>query len=367
MSEEDTSIPLPKKIVHKRKQPYNREKGVQKKPAEMVGFESKSKCLLVLADSHTRNDRGEILWRCICACGRETLKTTNRLRRGCQTCGECKKVERKRIERKKYNFLLINSKRRSIDSLTDSDKYSLLQAYLSNGNLSDLEDTWNIRRSSLLPHFKGLRDKLVVAIELGTKMNEITLASKVIEPIDIDLTIKNVLKQYSSSELSSLLSPVNSTDLTASEIAFAFILHSTGSMTTALKESEFSKVLGSNSAFIQVLGNYLLMKPNVQSFLKKLESDQELQLDVTKGVVQNELVSQIYQLKDKIATSTDSRTGDRGYLLKAIELLGKTIGAFQDKITVEQVDPGQALDKLIEMAKVESTYTVLDEDGSIAN
>jgi len=207
----------------------------------------------------------------------------------------------------------------------------------------------------------------VVAIELGTKMNEITLASKVIEPIDIDLTIKNVLKQYSSSELSSLLSPVNSTDLTASEIAFAFILHSTGSMTTALKESEFSKVLGSNSAFIQVLGNYLLMKPNVQSFLKKLESDQELQLDVTKGVVQNELVSQIYQLKDKIATSTDSRTGDRGYLLKAIELLGKTIGAFQDKITVEQVDPGQALDKLIEMAKVESTYTVLDEDGSIAN
>jgi len=50
-------------------------------------------------------------------------------------------------------------------------------------------------------------------------------------------------------------------------------------------------------------------------------------------------------------------------LLKAIDLLGKSIGAFVERIEVHEVDADAALDTLIEMSKsnIKSTYEVIDD------
>ncbi len=68
---------------------------------------------------------------------------------------------------------------------------------------------------------------------------------------------------------------------------------------------------------------------------------------VSKEYVQSELVSQLEELKEVCIDDPRQRSN----LLKTVELLGRSIGAFSDKIQVEEVSPNQALDKLIEMSK----------------
>jgi len=66
---------------------------------------------------------------------------------------------------------------------------------------------------------------------------------------------------------------------------------------------------------------------------------------------------------------------NKGYMLRALELLGKTIpGTFSDTIRVEEVSPDKALDRLIQMAKADIasvktlppgapvTYTYTEDD-----
>jgi len=85
---------------------------------------------------------------------------------------------------------------------------------------------------------------------------------------------------------------------------------------------------------------------------------------VSKKYVQSELIKQVEQLKEVIASDNGSQRA-RGAMLKAIELLGRSVGAFVDKVQVEQVDPSKALDQLIEMAKEETahgTYRIEDAE-----
>jgi hypothetical protein len=55
-----------------------------------------------------------------------------------------------------------------------------------------------------------------------------------------------------------------------------------------------------------------------------------------------------------------SGTG-RSNLLRAIELLGKTVGAFVDKVEIQEVKAADALDQLIEMAKSANTPDTGDD------
>jgi hypothetical protein len=64
-----------------------------------------------------------------------------------------------------------------------------------------------------------------------------------------------------------------------------------------------------------------------------------------------ELVGQIEQLKEVVSYEPRQRTN----LLKAIELLGRTIGAFVDRLEVEEVDAKSGLQILMERAKKEAS------------
>ena len=109
-----------------------------------------------------------------------------------------------------------------------------------------------------------------------------------------------------------------------------------------------------------------MKKSNVSKYITELREKKIENVIVSKGLVQSELVDQVTQLKE--ITSNDGTTiQQRSQLLKAIELLGKSVGAFSENIKVETVDPGQALDKLIDMAKIESVYSIeeLEEDEAV--
>ena len=64
-----------------------------------------------------------------------------------------------------------------------------------------------------------------------------------------------------------------------------------------------------------------------------------------KARVQTELIDQIEQMK------ASGSSKNRMAMMRAIELLGKTVGAFVDRVEVREVNPNDALDQLIEMAQ----------------
>jgi hypothetical protein len=346
-------LPAPSKLTT---DPFNKK--------DLAGYQHSKDSILVLRDSGDTNKIGQVLWECVCGCGRTKLLTSSKILRGQKSCGECKDIERERILKRKYKYLIEKRVLRSIDSISDSQRYSILMSFLEGSSVPELELTWNLKRKSVRPYLNSIRDMLSVALALDHNMGKVNTTKGSPESINVEAVIKNVIRGNSNTQLDSFLSGPKTKNLTAQEVTFGYIYNATGSINLALKESEFESVLTSTTspAIKQTLGMYLLSKPNIKSFINSLVKTQQKSLEISKPFVQNELVVQIIQLKEKLALETTAKQADRGYLLKAIELLGKTVGGFTDRIQIEEVDPSKALDKLIEMVNedVESTYKIED-------
>jgi len=105
---------------------------------------------------------------------------------------------------------------------------------------------------------------------------------------------------------------------------------------------------------------YLNNKPNVVSYIKELRETRLIDADVGKARLQSELLEQLDQMK-----SSGNSNKFRSQILKTIELLGKTVGAFTERIEIHEVDPANALDQLIEMAQEASVREITQEEPSV--
>lgn len=157
----------------------------------------------------------------------------------------------------------------------------------------------------------------------------------------------------------SLLSPPNSPTLTEEEALFSWLLVYKGDGIEAVEEANLGVGLFKDRAVTYKRGMitrslYLQNKNNVAQYIKELK-DHKYQVDsITKQSIQQELLEQIHHMKLK---------GDRKdsvNLRQTIELLGKTIGAFTEKIEIHEVDPSRSLDLLIDMAKTASVKELPD-------
>ena len=307
--------------------------------------------ILVLGDSGKRNERRELLWKVVCECGRTTTLTGKQLKQGMVSCGLCKKEARTKIDHAKWKSEIVQRFKRTYASLGPDDKYSIISGYISGIAPGDLESLWNLHVNCITNEMRTLRDQLNIMVELnGLTMQVDTLPGHM--TMDIGAAIDKIIDKSEESPLSKVISAPNSSELTPEEISFAFIYSSTQNLLLSIQESGMKKALKGGSdtlAYVQILGTYLLSKPNIKQFIVQLTQDDELNREVSKESVQGELITQIRQLKGEIATGVSRHA--RGQMLKAIELLGKTIGAYQEKISIEEVSPGDALDKLIEAAK----------------
>lgn len=314
--------------------------------------------LICLGDTGEREPKtGEILWKCICSCGREIKLRTNKVSHQ-KSCGICKKIERGKLERAKYRSLLKYKRKRVFDILSNEEKYDIIDAFLNGVNGDTLDQTYHLYPHSTLSSLRALTSQLNILLEISLKSAAINDLQGT-PTLDVDKAVEKILARSTQTLIQEYTSDPLSPELTPQEISFSFLYSATGSLFQALKESGFKDCLqdGCNtSAYLQILGTFLLSKPNIKDFLQKLENDKTLLSDFSKKEVQGELVNQIYQLKEELAINPTKNT--RGHMLKAIELLGRTIGAYQDKIQIEEVNPGDALDKLIEAAQ--TTYQITD-------
>lgn len=150
-----------------------------------------------------------------------------------------------------------------------------------------------------------------------------------------------------------LLSEDTDTVLTTAESIYAWTYAHLGDNAKAIAEAGLDVALPLNMKgkskihgnAVKVRGYYLRRKPNVLKFIKEIQLNHLQDLSIDKSYVQSEIIQQIEMLKE-CGDPKKSLT-----ILKAIDMLGKTVGAFTEVIKIEEASAGDALDHLIEMAK----------------
>ena len=210
----------------------------------------------------------------------------------------------------------------------------------------ELTEKYGVSYTTLRNGVKLYRERLNSAYELNYMAN--------IQKTQVDdKAIQKALQvTFISDTLQDMLSDDHTEVLTDHELMYCYLFANTGSNEMALKESQLIKCLTETTPIrVRYLGMFLREKPNIKHFIQVLQKEKIAQLDASKERVQSELIQQIEQLKE-ITALTGGITGtDRSNLIRSIELLGKTVGAFTDKIEIQEVKAADALDKLIEMAK----------------
>jgi hypothetical protein len=224
----------------------------------------------------------------------------------------------------------------------------------------ELSERYDVSQDTLRNGIRLYRERLNSAYELNYMAN--------LQKTKIDDTaIQKALQvTFISDTLQDMLSADDTEVLTDHELMYCYIFSNTGSNDMALKESQLDECLKEKSPIRKrYLGMFLREKPNLKLFIQALQKEKLANLDTSKERVQGELITQIEQLKELTAMGGGLTGTDRSNLLRAIEMLGKSIGAFVDKVELKEVKAADALDKLIEMAKdANGDYSVSGDDGS---
>jgi len=303
--------------------------------------------LIVLSKSKVRHKTtGEVLWNCKCRCGKLKQYRTSKLVTR-KSCGECKPEERTNTFENERRDTKARKDKLRFSEVPLATQLKIINEYCFGKNTDVLSEEYNIAIRSLTDGITLYRERLNTMHELHymTRASKTSLASEVIEKALATKTIeKDILE---------MLSDETSEELTLQEELYCYLYVYTGSNNIAIKESGFSdKIPKDTTIKRQLLGMFLREKPNLKAYIGLLKDARIAEVKSSKQIVQHELINQVEQLKESVAHR--GAPSDRGHLLRAIELLGKTVGAFEDRVRVTEVNANEALDELLKMAKAEA-------------
>lgn len=225
----------------------------------------------------------------------------------------------------------------------EKDFYSLLDEYLKGATTTQLSQKYHYTEDKIIEMLDWHYKDVVNAKEAHSSC--ITRKDGSNPVID-----KLITAEVMCEEFFNMISKEDSATLTEEEALFSWIYVHKGDSIEALetaglhiglfpdRPATYKRGLLTRSIFLQ-------NKANIAQYIKELREKKYYTEDVTKQYVQELLLEQIAQMQLK----GDKR--DAVNLRQTIELLGKTIGAFTEKIEVHEVDPSRSLDLLISMAK----------------
>lgn len=227
-----------------------------------------------------------------------------------------------------------------VDGKTTADiskDYRLSTDYINRIITSHWENLTNLREARLLQ--VGIKEPPKGVISCAyTALDKIHKANKGLNKEFLDL----------------LSGPTDPT-LTEPEIQFALLYVATGSGTSALTKAGLnigiikappseggSKGRGERLAK-ELRCTYLKNKPNIAEYINQLRTEKYLPQAVDLQFIQTELLEQLSQCKEDDHLNPRTK---KQLLLRIVDTLGKTIGAFSDRLQVEHINPGEALDYL---------------------
>lgn len=307
--------------------------------------------LTIRKPTNRRSKTKEIIWDCICECGNTCYYPASKLKAGkAKTCGKCSDLERRKRSRESQKRDRMNKGKVPFSQLSTKQQLFLINDFLFGLDYKELSVRYNVSQGTLRNGIRLYRERLNSAYELNYMANiqKTQVDNKAIE--------KALQVTFISDTLQDMLSADDTEVLTDHELMYCYIFTNTGSNEMALKESGLDICLTEATPIrVRYLGMFLREKPNIKQFIQVLQKEKIAALDASKERVQSELILQIEQLKELTALGGGITGTDRSNLLRAIELLGKSIGAFTDKLEIQEVKAANALDRLIEMAKQANT------------
>jgi hypothetical protein len=182
-------------------------------------------------------------------------------------------------------------------------------------------------------------------------------------------SLKQIQKaSFMNQEFLDMLSDEQELVLTEAEDVYCWIFVQTGDNLTAIKTAGLDVGMlkddssdGRNN-FAQACylrGLFLRRKPNIAAYIQKLKEIRFLKSDVSKESIQVELLEQLQQLKAMDQTIVVKRE-----IRAILHLLGQTASAFSEKLIIEKIEPGKALDYLEELDSINAKYVDPDSRES---
>jgi len=236
--------------------------------------------------------------------------------------------------------------KKAVDNITAKSKYEIIDDYIYS-NLTNLEIAEKYGTSEknvgliIARHYKALANVRETKMLLQTQVGNQRFTMSKSEVLDTDKINEAFLN---------LLSEPDSITLTDNELVFCELYNDDGDDVRALEESGLHAGLKKTKDIrdreeyqhaLQLRSFYLRRKPNVGAYLLQIKQDKIKSITDGKQFVQSELLAVIERLKAHGSTQSLST------YLKAVESLGRTFGAFDDKLIVEGLSGDSALDKII--------------------
>ena len=233
----------------------------------------------------------------------------------------------------------------TINSLSPADKYDILREYIKNTTLTEVANKYSVPMRTIETFISKFYKEFTTSKELHSLLSNHSALPK----------FKGNFKKpsYISEEL---MKKIEEED---ADLIYAHSYHLTKDNIQSLKEAGLfnlhrihcSSEVNSNADKLK--GQYLRSIPRVQEELKRLREQSLANSNVNSDYIRSSLLEQLEQLNNYEYLGTK----ERQLLLRTLELLGKSVGAYSDKVIVETVDPNTALDKLINMTTAKDTLS----------
>ena len=237
--------------------------------------------------------------------------------------------------------IIVRKKLRALKDLSDSERYQIIQEYKSNTSVHKIAIKFHLPDKTVQNFINKEYKEFVTSKETHHLYSGHELYDNLTRPKDVNEEFLEIVEEGGGLSYAWFYAMTNDNSLALEQSKLDTGLLKTGAIATNAK---------------RLRGLYLRSVPEVRKEIERIRMDLLRDNPVTKDLLQSELITQIQEMKELV---TDEPR-QRGTLLKAIEMLGKSIGAFSESIKVEHVNADEALDTLIEMSK--STYEDLDDE-----
>lgn len=237
--------------------------------------------------------------------------------------------------------------KKGITSLSPEQKWNLLASYVKmDKGTTDLCKEYNIREDTLRTFISTLYKRFQQAREM-----KLLIANQHSPHLFSIMKKKYVDSEHINRLFLERVSGEEELVLTDNEILFCEFLIEYGDEVKAIEKSKLTVGLRKDSKELyeeacRLRAFYLKRKPNVANYLNQEKKRTLRTLDNGKEFIQENLITLIEQLK---------ASGDTRHLtsyLKAIEQLARTIGAYEDKVTVNNLSGDNVLDQMLAKARV---------------
>lgn len=240
---------------------------------------------------------------------------------------------------------VIVKKKGGLIDIPDSTKWQVLQMYSQGSDIKAIADSLKLPLESLRTFISNtITDLAVVKEARALSYGPSSMAMKTPISIMNDLWIEKAEQNAEQ---------------------YAYFYATTGNNQFALEQSELHEDLPSDTSarstkFIHgARGKFLRDQPDINKLINQYREKKVKDADVGTTLIQSELLQQLDELKE--LASDDGRA--RGHLIRVIELLGKTEGAFSETLNVNDTSTKTGMDLL--MAKVKERKEATKEPDAV--